>query len=58
MSASMRRKREYITPAIEMLEARVEKGFAVSRFENVPDPNSTGLGDRYTYGGNRSNLFT
>lgn len=48
------KKREYTSPTIEMLDARVEKGFAGSRF-NGTTPHT--IGEKYNNGGDNSSLF-
>ncbi len=48
------RKKEYIAPLVERINARVERGFATSRFnETNPDQ----IND-YNNGGNKTYLFS
>lgn len=49
-------KREYAAPMVELIEARVEKGFQTS----TPTPNSVESNalNSYVDGGNVNNLFT
>lgn len=49
------RKMEYATPTVELIDARVERGFTASQFNVEGDPKQI---NDYNFGGDKTTLFT